>query len=236
MKRPVIGVTPLYDAEKQSFWMLPAYFDLIYEAGGLPIMLSPGQDENSARAAVCICQGILFTGGQDVSPSIYGENVSEHVFEICPLRDDFESALLKEVLRSDVPAFGICRGIQFFNAFLGGTLYQHLPTEHPSQIMHSQKPPYDIPWHFVKPVPGSHLTQIIGEECHKVNTFHHQAVKDLAPNLIAEAMSEDGLVEAVRHTEHRFLSAVQWHPEYIFRRSTKDLAIIEDFVGACGNK
>jgi putative glutamine amidotransferase len=117
------------------------------------------------------------------------------------------------VLNQGKPALGICRGIQFINAALGGSLYQDIPTELPSTITHSMKPPYDAPAHSVRLLPESPLSKLTGKERLEINSSHHQGIKRLANALEAMAWSDDGLVEAVYMPDHPYVWAVQWHPE-----------------------
>ena len=131
------------------------------------------------------------------------------------------------------PLLGICRGIQFLNVHLGGTLYQDLPAEHPSAANHHQTPPYDAPVHSVTLTAGSPLCALLGKDTLAVNSLHHQAIKTLAPGLAAMAVSEDGLTEAVCLPDKRFVWAVQWHPEFSFRVNEDSRKIFKAFVGAC---
>lgn len=140
MKKPIIGVTPLFDRERDSYWMLPGYLEGLEQAGAIPIVLPLPEDLDDLPQLVSLCDGLLFTGGQDVSPALYGETPKPTCGEICPARDRMEQALLHLALERDLPVLGICRGIQFLNAVLGGTLYQDLPTEHPSQTQHHMTP------------------------------------------------------------------------------------------------
>ena len=145
MKRPLIGIVPLVDAQRESYWMLPGYMRGVEQAGGLPIMLPLTDDDAALRQLADTCDGFLLTGGQDVSPALYGAAPAPACGETCPARDAMETKLLALALEQDKPVLGICRGIQFLNVYLGGTLYQDLPTEHPSAAEHHQKPPYDVP-------------------------------------------------------------------------------------------
>jgi putative glutamine amidotransferase len=136
----------------------------------------------------------------------------------------------------DKPAFGICRGIQFFNALLGGTLYQDLGVQYKSAggppLCHHQEKPYDKSSHTVNIQPGSPLHSLFGEDKIAVNSCHHQGVKELSPELVCMATAEDGLVEAVYMPGRKFAWAVQWHPEYSLndRYSQK---LFASFVTAC---
>ncbi|MCR4556552.1 MAG: gamma-glutamyl-gamma-aminobutyrate hydrolase family protein [Saccharofermentans sp.] len=229
MPKPIIGVMPLWDDEKESIWMLPGYFDGIINAGGTPVMLPFISDEHDLHRLMNICDGILFTGGHDVSPELYGEEPVESVSS-CKMRDDMEKIVLEKAIVTDKPVLGICRGIQFINAALGGTLYQDLPTQYQSKTDHHQKPPYDIPVHLVSIAKDSPLFKCLNTEQIQVNSYHHQAVKDVAPNLKVMATSADGLVEGLYMPQHRFLWAVQWHPEFSYLKDENSRKIFKAFV------
>ena len=130
---------------------------------------------------------------------------------------------------------GICRGIQFFNACLGGTLYQDLPTEYPSEVAHVMRPPYDQAVHSIALLPGSPLSALLGRTELGVNSYHHQAIKALPPGLGEMARSEDGLVEAVYLPDKSFVWAVQWHPEFSFRTDENSRKIFSAFVAAASD-
>ncbi len=229
-KKPVIGVTPLVDTEKESLWMLPGYMGGVAQAGGLPIMLPLTDDPQEIRQLAAMCDAFLFTGGHDVSPALYGEEPIPQCAETSPARDAMERLLLEEVLASDKPLLGICRGIQFLNAALGGTLYQDLPAQRPSQVNHHQTPPYDMPVHEVRIEKSSPLGELLQTERMSVNSYHHQAIKETAACLQVMARSTDGLTEAVCLPEKKFVWAVQWHPEFAYRTDDHCRKIFEAFV------
>ena len=139
-------------------------------------------------------------------------------------------------LRADKPVLGICRGIQFINAALGGTLYQDLPSQRPSAVTHCQKPPYDRPAHGVAICPGSALYDLIGKASIAVNSYHHQAVKEPASGLEVMAVAEDGIIEAVRLEGKRFVWAVQWHPEFSYLTDEDSRRIFRAFVSAAAKR
>ena len=228
--RPVIGVMPLVDEDKESLWMLPGYFDGIMEAGGIPIMLPLSDDSDMLVQCAEMCDGFLFTGGQDVSPKIYGESPLDDSVVCCAARDAMEGIILRYALEKDKSVLGICRGIQLINASIGGTLFQDLPKQHPSSVEHHQKQPYSEPAHRVNVLKGTPLYELLGKEELAVNTVHHQAVKDVSPELEKMAVSEDGIVEAVYHPQHRFIWAVQWHPEYSHVKDADSRKIFQRFV------
>ena len=232
MSKPIIGVMPLWDDEKDSIWMLPGYFDGINQAGAIPIMLPFSEDEQELDQLIKMCDGFLFTGGHDVSPELYNEKPLDGLVSSCMKRDRMEAYILKNAIQLDKPILGICRGIQFINAALGGTLYQDLPTQYETEIEHHQNPPYDVPVHKVNVIKDSPLYKCINSELLDVNSYHHQAVKDLPPNLKVMAVSEDGLVEAVYKPEQKFLWAVQWHPEFSYKTDDNSRKIFKAFIEA----
>ncbi len=230
--KPVIGVIPLWDDEKDSIWMLPGYIDGISEAGGLPIIFPLTADSQNIDQLFGLCDGILLTGGQDVSAKLYDEEPLVGLVEYCGKRDAMEEIVLEKALKDDVPVLGICRGIQFINAALGGTLYQDIPLQHPSAVNHHQKAPYDIPAHEVAIVKDSPLYNCLSTTQLDVNSCHHQAIRKLAPGLEVMAISPDGLVEAVHLPGKRFLWAVQWHPEFSYKLDENSRKILRAFVEA----
>lgn len=230
-KSPLIGVTPLWDAARQSVWMLPDYLDGIKAAGGIPIVLPLDLLDEDAERIVETCDGFLFTGGQDVSPDLYGMNDATGTIVFSPERDHLESLLLSRALLADKPILGICRGLQFINAFMGGTLWQDLPSQHPSEIIHRQGKPYYVPTHQV--TLSGDLQTLLGKDILEVNTLHHQAVKDLGSGLTPMAIAPDGIIEAAQLPGKRFVWAVQWHPEYLFRTDKDSQAIFSCFVEHC---
>lgn len=230
--KPVIGLMPLWDEGKDSLWMLPGYMDGIREAGGIPVIFPFTDLEEELAQLSAMCQGLVLTGGQDVSPEMYGQEPMDGLIEDCPKRDRMEKALLRMAIAENKPVLGICRGIQLINAALGGTLYQDLPLQHPSDVNHQQKPPYDQPAHEVTLVPGTPLEQCLGKKRIPVNSCHHQAVRDLAPGLEIMASASDGLTEAVWMPGHRFLWAVQWHPEFSWRVDENSRRIFRALMAA----
>lgn len=232
--RPIIGVMPLWDEGRDSLWMLPGYLDGLRQAGALPVVFPFTGDEGEIGQLTDLCAGFLFTGGQDVSPALYGCTAPEGLVSCCERRDVLETAVLRRALDQDKPVLGICRGIQLFNAVLGGTLYQDLPSQHPSAVGHSQRPPYDCPAHQVAVLPDTPLYRLVQAEQLAVNSYHHQAIRELAAGLCPMALSPDGLVEAVWKPDRRFLWAVQWHPEFTYQTDTVSRAIFRCFVQAAG--
>ena len=215
--------------------MLPGYVDGIERAGGFPVILPLSADTSILEQISRTVDGLLFTGGQDVSPELYGEEKSEYCGELCVKRDKMESVLFNSaVIELDKPAFGICRGIQLFNALLGGTLYQDLDAQYQGvpHVNHNQAPPYGKPSHTVNINPDSPLHSLLKTDSVAVNSYHHQGIKELSPELECMATAEDNLIEAVCMPGRKFVWAVQWHPEYILNDENSQRLFLS-FINAC---
>lgn len=236
MEKPIIGIIPLYDKKRESYWMLPGYMKGIEEAGGIGVMLPLIVKKDTIKQIAKSFDGFLFTGGQDVSPKLYNEKTSQKCEELCIERDEMETALLNEVIKLDKPVLGICRGIQMLNSVLGGTLYQDLPSEYPSTVSHRMKAPYDRTAHLVTIEKNSLLHEILSVEKIGVNSCHHQAIKKLAFSLNVAAISEDNLIESVYMPDKKFVLAVQWHPEFSYIKDKNSKKILKAFVQASGNQ
>lgn len=233
--KPVIGVIPLFDEDKDSIWMLPGYMEGIRAAGGIPIILPLKMDEEEQKQICDMCHGFLFTGGHDVDPALYGVERSNVCGTPNHDRDVLEKEIFSCALLKDKPVFGICRGIQLINALCGGTLYQDLSTEYKgkSRVEHHMKPPYDVPCHQVTVLENTPLFKLLNKQILEVNSYHHQAVRELAPSLKAMAVSEDGLIEAAYMPGRKFIQAVQWHPEFLYLVDEDAGRLFESFVNAC---
>lgn len=230
--KPAIGLTPLWDEKLDSLWMVPGYMDGVAEAGGIPVALPLTSDKEDLAQLVETFDGFLFTGGHDVDPTRYGEEPIAELGETCAARDAMEFPLAELALAANKPIFGICRGVQVINVALGGTLWQDLPSRRPSETAHVMTSPYDRVQHRVDLQPGSPLRSILGVESLGVNSYHHQAIRKLAPTLDAAAISEDGLVEAVVAPDRNFVWGVQWHPELSHETDPASKKLFKAFVDA----
>lgn len=234
-KKPLIGVTPLLDEARDSYWILRGYMDAVQQAGGIPMLLPLTDEDAVLERFADMMDGFIFTGGPDIAPEVYGCEMIPECGELVPARDSLETKLLRAVIERNKPALGICRGLQMVNSVLGGTLYQDLPTQHPSEVSHRMTPPYDRVCHEVKLVEGTPLQKLLGKETIGVNSCHHQAIEKLGDGLKAMAWSSDGLVEAVYMPGKKFLWATQWHPEFSYKVNSDSVAIFEAFVGSMMN-
>jgi putative glutamine amidotransferase len=182
--------------------------------------------ELAARAA-----GLVLCGGVDVAPERYGEEVLNDTVEVFPERDEMEWALVEGAREGRVPVWGVCRGLQVLNVFLGGTLWQDLPAQRPGDVPHSIVEPKDHLAHTVRALePDRPLGAVLARETARVNSRHHQAVKRLAEGLVPVAESPDGLIEAfVLERPDWWVRAVQWHPENLVALD-QQRALWQDFV------
>ena len=232
MSKIIIGVIPLYDEKKESIWMLPNYMEALEESGAIPIIL-PFSDNKENIIEICKkIDGLLVTGGQDVNPNLYDEEKIEECGTVCDIRDRMEKLYLGEMFKLDKPVFGICRGLQFLNVYMGGSLYQDIAMQFPTKINHRQKPPFDKPVHNVQLKDGI-LKDLYKEDEIAVNSYHHQGIKKLGKNLQVLAFSEDDIIEAIQVKNKKFIMAVQWHPEYMYKTDDKQRKLFELFVKQC---
>jgi putative glutamine amidotransferase len=209
----VSGVVRAWDGAQRT-GANAAYLRSVLGAGGVPLLLSPLIGAALAARALDAADGLLLTGGEDMDPAWYGAERSPRCHEPSRERDLFELALFAAARQRGLPILGICRGIQVVNVAMGGTLYQDLPSERPGPVDHDPPAARSDRSHPVRLLGGSRAAAALRRERIVVNSFHHQAVKDLAPGLVASGWTEDGLIEAVETPEGEpWLLAVQWHPE-----------------------
>lgn len=227
---PVIAITPSWDNENRRLAVNQDYIFAILDAGGMPVIIPPCEDENRLCEALDRCDALLLTGGADVNPACYGEEMLPCCGELTPERDAAEPVLIRHAVEKGMPILGICRGIEILNAAMGGTLYQDLEEQFGKTAKH---PRMDIPAgdaHLMRYVPGTLLHSIIGMDESPVNSRHHQAVKALAPGMKANAFAPDGLTEGMEAADGRPILCVQWHPESLQKRLPEQRRIFEWLV------
>jgi putative glutamine amidotransferase len=249
--KPVIGIcadysyglSGVYEGFGSIFeWQLASndYVKAVEKAGGIPMIIPVFSDTNNIENIIDIVDGVIFAGGADIEPKHYGENVGDKIGQIIPERDRQELQLARNIIeKSKVPVLGVCRGYQLLNVVCGGTLYQDLsqvPQElrNDNVINHSMKgsPKYN-PVHEVQVNKKSKFYKIFNKEKIGVNSYHHQAVKDVADAFEVATVSPDGIVEAIEMKEDRFVLGVQWHPEMLGERNEEQLLIFKALVNAC---
>jgi microsomal dipeptidase-like Zn-dependent dipeptidase/gamma-glutamyl-gamma-aminobutyrate hydrolase PuuD len=174
--------------------------------------------------------GIVFTGGEDFAPAYFGEEEHEHLGEVNVNRDTYDLTLFKLASDRNIPTLGICRGLQLINVGMGGTLYQDLPSQKPSDINHRQQEAGTVATHSVSVVEGSLMHQILGEKEIQVNTFHHQAIKKLAPGLKIVGWANDSVPEMIEAYPNRQILGTQFHPEIFTANGDKLLGKLFQFL------
>ncbi|MEH7225937.1 gamma-glutamyl-gamma-aminobutyrate hydrolase family protein [Bacillus sp. JJ1566] len=212
MTKPIIGVTSHVELDSKHT-LSNDYIQAVIQAGGIPVILPIGIDEDVSQLANKI-DGLLLTGGGDIDPTLFGEEPHPKLGTISPGRDHLEPAIIKEMLAANKPILAICRGIQILNIALGGDMYQDIYSQHETQLLqHSQRATRHHLAHFVKAKEGSLLASVAGTTEFKVNTYHHQAVRHVPFPLDVSGVASDGIIEAIESTGHSFVLGVQWHPE-----------------------
>ncbi len=232
----LIGLTPsISDNHKQTTLNLD-YSEAVRRSGALPVILPMTDDEETLLGFFDNVAGVVFTGGADVSPSLYGQETLPVCGATEPLRDSMEMFLLRRCLETGKPFLAICRGFELFNIALGGTLYQDIETQRPESLFH---PCYDTPAeqvHDVSIVPGTQLMDIEQAETVRVNSRHHQGVCDVGSGLIISARASDGLVEGLELPGHPFAVGVQWHPETLSSFAPEAQRIFNAFTDAVSRR
>ena len=232
--RPLIGVTPWYDYEKSLTYIKRGYLEGVLKAGGLPLLLPAKAEDEVLSEFIERCDGFLLSGGPDVDAKYYGEENLPFNEEISPYRDHMEIFIAKKALECNKPIFGICRGIQILNVAMGGTLYQDINSQMKNTIKHSQEAPKWYPTHGICIEKGSRVWESFKSDRARVNSFHHQDVKDVAPGFFITSKASDGVIESIEHGNHRFAVGVQWHPELMWQEDITYLRLFEDFIKAAG--
>lgn len=189
------------------------YLHAVEAPGATAVLLSPAHSAESVRRLLDACHGLLLTGGEDVEPHRYGEAPHPALMEVNPARDETELLATRIAVERGIPVLAVCRGVQLLNVALGGTLWQDIPAQLGGDVLHEQTAPVSDRWHGARVEPGSLLERVFGVGELHINSFHHQAVREIAPGLRAVAWAEDGVVEGVEGAGHPWIIGVQWHPE-----------------------
>lgn len=215
-RRPLIGIssysrTNSRVADREVFPLPTSYVEAVRAAGAIPVIVPPGEPD-PARLLDSL-DGLVLSGGGDVSPERYNGERHQTIYGVSDERDAFEIALVEAALeRDDYPLFCICRGLQVLNVALGGDLHPHLPDLGAGSVDH-RLPERLHTHHRASVAPESRLAAMLGSTDVRVCSWHHQAIRNLAPGLRAVAWAEDGIIEAIEHEARVRCVAVQWHPE-----------------------
>lgn len=235
LDKPVIALTSSYMCNEQTekVFLPNNYLDAIRHFGAIPVLIPTKASQEEIELLLGQCDGLLLTGGNDITPSLYGEEIWNDSVEPAPERDDMEMRLCAIAVGRQMPMLGICRGIQLMNVCFGGTLYQDLPTQYDSEVNHRMEPPDHRTCHDCVLDTGSPIYSAVGLQNIQVNSHHHQAIKDPAPCFAIAGRCSDGVIEAVWRPDLRFCWAVQWHPEKIWDIEPSSAKIFEAFINAC---
>ena len=233
--KPVIGLCSSYEKNEKTdrIFLNEDYLRAIRHFGGMPLVIPATAEKEEQAMLLALCDGLVLTGGNDIDPALYGEEVLNDTVEPAPERDAGEYRLCDLALARKLPILGICRGLQLLNVYFGGTLYQDIPSQYPTAAKHRMEEPYHRTEHDCVIAEASPLSALLGQGNVPVNSHHHQAVKDIAPGLQSMGRCSDGIVEALWKPDERFLWAVQWHPEKIWDMEESSAKVFEAFIAAC---
>ena len=228
----LIGVTPSGRTELNQ-QVHHDYLEAVMRAGALPLVFPMTSDEKILTAALNLVDGLLVTGGVDIHPKYFGEEILPCCGTICKERDEMEAFVLRYALDKDMPILCICRGMQFINCVEGGALYQDIPEQYSKELVHSRSDTPNDPVHAASIKENTLLHKIVGKTTLEINSRHHQAVSTPAPNCVVNAVAPDGTVEGIEFPEKGFTLAVQWHPESLSDRYEDHQKIFDAFVRYC---
>ena len=229
MAAPVIGITT-YGRDERGRYTLPSeYVAAVQRAGGVPLLIPPLPE--LAQRYLDLVDGVVLAGGGDIDPAHYRGDTHETMYGIDQERDALELALARELVRRHQPTFAICRGMQVLNVAMGGTLIGHLPNVVGDKVLH-RKPPREPTPHPVKLKSGSRLAAITGVTELQPMSWHHQAIRAVAPGLEVVAEAPDGTIEAVEMPRQPWLIAVQWHPELTAHQDPSQQRLFDALIAA----
>lgn len=240
--KPLIGITcsmglgiysmTMENLPQEQHRLNDTYMKAIVRAGGIPVILPAYEDTALVKSVIDRLDGVVLSGGGDLDPALYSRRPNAHLGSVSPRRDAAEMAIAQYVIReTDKPLLGICRGLQVMNAAMGGSLYIDLPDE--GKLAHSltMYPRYMVS-HEIEVAGNTHLERAMGAGKNMVNSFHHQAVKQLGEGFTVSARSiPDDVTEAIELPGERFVVGVQWHPEEL-TANPEARQLFADFVAA----
>jgi putative glutamine amidotransferase len=231
-KKPLIGLNADYRAAKKDApafsFVCAGYYDSVSEAGGVPIVLPPTDNDADLNRLVDLLDGMVLVGGADLDPRRDGYMLHPSVRPLEARREEFDRRLMRLIAKKQVPLFGIGVGMQLLNVAQGGTLLLHIPEDLPKALPHKDTldPAHR---HGLEVVPGSLMERVYGDGEIRVNSLHHMAIDDLAAGFRVTARCPDGVIEAIESTTDWFAFGTQFHPE-ADSATALDLRIFEEFI------
>lgn len=238
MARPLIGITTRLDLTQNTFYLRRYYAEAVAAAGGAPLYIPLIAEETFLQSLAERLDGLLLSGSNsDLDPAHYNEEPQLHLGNVCEERDQTDLLLLPLAEAQKLPVLAICFGAQSLAVSRGGSLFQDLPSELPEVLKHDQGEPYARPSHRITIEVDSLLAQLAGSITVRVNTSHHQAIKEPGENLRITATTRDGVIECVEDTRaDRFVLGVQWHPELGWEKDELSQAIFQRFVAEAAQR
>ncbi len=229
MTPPLIGITTYGRNHEDEFTLPAVYVEAVRRAGGIPVLIPPGEPRLDDLLAVL--DGLILSGGGDLDPSHYNSPGHPTIYMLDAERDATELDLARKVAASGAPTLCICRGLQVLNVALGGTLVEHLPDAVDGTIVHRQEP--DEPTaHTLTILPETQLAAMLQSGPIHGISWHHQAIRTVASSLTIAAQADDGTIEAVEAPDHPWLIAVQWHPEMSAASDPRQQQLFDAFIAA----
>ena len=229
---PLIGITCSHQWEEpRRFYVHTAYVQAVAAAGGIPVLV-PYQDDSCLEAILGQIAGLLVPGGSDLDSSHFNQELHPKSGIIDPWRDCLDLAMIRGALARELPILAVCRGSQVLNVACGGSLIQDIESQIQEPIKHQQQAPAWYPTHEVAIEAGSLLARIFETTSLRVNSFHHQALDQIASGFRVSAAAGDGVVEAIESVNHRFVLGVQGHPELMINGDPAMGKLFVHFVGA----
>lgn len=212
--KPIIGISSGYSQSSDKASLGRSYTEAVIKGGGVPYILPLVSSEEVAKSILDGLDGLILSGGEDINPAYYGEDtLANGGVSVNGPRDTSDMFIIKEAMNRKMPILAICRGEQILNVALGGSLYQDIPSQIPNCLVHRQEESGTIGTMKIGIADGSYIKGIIGLDSLNVNSFHHQAVKDLAPGLKLVSTASDGVVEAYEGLPELNVIGTQFHPE-----------------------
>ena len=228
LNKPIIGISSYTDGIISKLSM--TYVESVRKAGGIPFIIPLTTDSLQITEIIESIDGLIMSGGEDLSPHYYNEDPHAKLGEVVPERDTFDILLITKALEKKKPLLAICRGEQILNVVCGGSLYQDIPSQHSEALQHKQNAPRNYGSHTIEIETNSLLYKLLRTRTIRVNSFHHQAVKDLGKGLFVSSKSPDGIVESIEIKGEPVLG-VQFHPEgFVFSDDLTFLPIFKWLV------
>jgi len=224
--KPLVGIQP-------DFMVPQNHAECIIRAGGAPVFLPSIVERNYCKTILSAVRGLFIMGGDDMDPALFNEEPHPKLGLVDVQKGNFEFLLIRMTLDRDMPVLGVCGGHQMLNIAAGGTIYQDIYSQTDSTIKHRQELTQSVPSHYVTIEQDSKLYEIHKTMELRVNSTHHQAVRDIGEGFVVTARAKDGIIEAIEAPEKRFAIGVQWHPESLAADLPAFQKIFDAFVEEC---